>query len=82
MKSQMIIRLDSEKRKALNRLSKAEGKTASEVLRGLIDAFIQEHDIGSYIDDLWGRIGKTARGKGYSPKDIENAIKASRRTAK
>lgn len=78
MSSQMIIRIDPAKRKKLNNLSRAEGKTTSEVIRELIDNFIREHDISGYIDNLWDRIGITFKKKGYSQKDIKRFIKESR----
>ncbi len=79
MLSQMIIRIDSAKRDKFNNLSKAEGKTTSQVIRELIDNFIKNHDISLYIDDLWERIGKKLTEKGYVQKDVQRFINASRR---
>jgi len=82
MTMQMLIRIDEEKRKTLDRLSKSEGKTTSEVVRELIDTFITQHDVSGYIDGLWGRIGQTLRHKGYSEADIPGLIKASRKAGR
>ncbi|MGA1869909.1 MAG: ribbon-helix-helix protein, CopG family [bacterium] len=53
MSTQLVIRIDPEKREKLNRISKAEGKTTSQVIREMIDNFISEHDIGGYREKLY-----------------------------
>jgi len=75
----MIIRIDDEIKNRLNRLARIEGKTTSEMVRGLIEDYIKERDIGSYIDDLWNRIGKKLKSGGVTPTTIEKAIMASRK---
>jgi hypothetical protein len=82
MTMQMLIRIDEQKRKALDRLSKSEGKTTSEVVRELIDTFITQHDLSGYIDGLWGRIGQTLKRKGYGEASIPKFIKDSRKAAR
>jgi hypothetical protein len=82
MTTQMLIRIDARKRKILDRLSKSEGKTTSEVVRELIDTFITEHDLGGYIDGLWNRVGQAMKRKGYSETDIPRLIKDSRKAAR
>jgi predicted DNA-binding protein len=79
MTTQMIVRIDPKKREQLTRLSRAEGKATSELVRELIDNFIREHDIGGYIDDLWQRTGSIMTKKGRSVKDIARVIKESRK---
>ena len=78
MSTQMIIRIDNEVKNRLNRLARIEGKTTSEMVRGLIEEYIKERDIGSYIDDLWDRTGKKLKSRGITPAAIEKAIRASR----
>jgi|WetSurMetagenome_2_1015567.scaffolds.fasta_scaffold93816_2 hypothetical protein len=79
MTTQMIVRIDPKKREQLTRLSRAEGKATSELVRELIDNFIREHDISGYIDDLWQRTGSIMTKKGRSIKDIARVIKESRK---
>lgn len=79
MTTQMIIRIDGEVKSRLNKLARIEGKTTSEMVRGLIEDYIKERDIGSYIDDLWNRTGKKLKSKGASPAMIKKAIKAYRK---
>lgn len=78
MSTQMIIRIDDDVKNRLNKLARIEGKTTSEMVRGLIEEYIKERDIGAYIDDLWNRTGKKLKSKGISPATINKAIKASR----
>jgi hypothetical protein len=79
MSTQMIIRIDNEVKNRLNKLARIEGKTTSEMVRGLIEEYIKERDIGSYIDDLWNRTGKKLKAKGVRPATIESAIRAARK---
>jgi predicted DNA-binding protein len=78
MSTQMIIRIDSDVKNRLNKLARIEGKTTSEMVRGLIEEYIKERDIGAYIDDLWNRTGKKLQSKGVSLATINKAINASR----
>jgi len=82
MSTQMIVRLDERQRQELNRLSRAEGKATSQVVRELIDSFIKEHDITGYIDGLWTRIGSTLSKKGYAAGDVQRFVRESRKASK
>jgi predicted DNA-binding protein len=79
MSTQMIIRIDDEVKNRLNKLARMEGKTTSEMVRGLIEEYIRERDISSYVGDLWDRTGKKLKTKGVTPATIEKAIKAARK---
>lgn len=78
MSTQMIIRLDSDVKSKIKKLAYDEGKTASQVVRELIKNYIQERDIGAYIDDLWNRTGNKLTSRGIGLKDIEHTIKEVR----
>ena len=80
MTTQMIIRMDSEMKSRLNKLARVEGKTTSQMVRELIEDYLREKDIGAYIDNLWDRIGGRMKAKGINPKDINRAIKESRKS--
>ena len=79
MTNQMIIRIKPEVKDKLNKLARIEGKTTSQMVRELIEDYIKERDISTYIDDLWSRIGEKLRSKGIKPRDIDSAIKKTRR---
>ena len=80
MTTQMIIRIDSEVKNRLNRLARLEGKATSQMVRELIQDYLREKDIGTYIDDLWDRIGSRLMSKGINEKDIRRAIRESRKS--
>ncbi len=80
MTTQMIIRINSEMKNRLVKLARVEGKTTSQMVRDLIEDYIKEKDIGSYIDNLWDRIGEKLTAKGISQRDINRAIKESRKS--
>lgn len=82
MSTQMMIRIDPEMKEKLNKLARGEGKTSSQMVRELIEEYIKGRDIGSYIDDLWNRIGEKLRAKGIRPDDIGRIIKEVRRKQK
>lgn len=82
MSKQMIIRLDSEIKAKLDKLAKAEGKTVSQVIRELIQDYIQERDMEGYIDDLWSKIGNKLKTHGVKIADIEGTIQKTRTSKK
>ena len=78
MTTQMIVRIDDDLKKHFNKLAQSEGKNSSQVVRELIESYIQEHDIGSYIDVLWDRVGEKLTEKGVSTAKIKKAIRETR----
>lgn len=79
MAPQMTIRIDPEIKDSFSKLVRAEGKTASQALRELIEDYIKERDIRTYIDDLWNRIGSKLKSKGKKQRDIRSVIKETRK---
>jgi metal-responsive CopG/Arc/MetJ family transcriptional regulator len=75
MTTQMIVRIDPELKTKVNDLAKAEGKSVSEVIRELLAEYVKNRDIGSYIDDLWGRIGTQLTSRGVKPERIRRIIR-------
>ena len=72
--SQLIIRIDDDLKKKVSRFAMTEGKTASQVVREMLEQYISDHDIGGYIDDLWNRIGRSLEKKGFGPDDVAGAV--------
>jgi len=79
MSPQMTIRIDPETKVKLSRLTRMEGKTTSQMVGDLIEEYIRENDIATYVDDLWDRIGGELSSKGTKQEDINRAIEESRR---
>ena len=80
MTTQMIIRMDPEVKDRFNKLARVEGKTTSQMVRELIEDYIKERDIGTYVDDLWDRIGGKLKSKGVGKRDIDKTIKEVRKS--
>ena len=78
MTTQMIVRIDPELKTKVNNLAKAEGKSVSEVVRELLEDYVKNRDIGSYIDDLWQRIGDKLISRKVGPQEIQRAIQEVR----
>jgi len=82
MGDQILIRIDPALKEQLVRVAKMEGKTSSEVVRTLIEEYLKQRDIGSYVASLWYRIGKDHKGRKLGEKDVSAAIKAVRKARK
>ena len=78
MAKQMVIRIDDETKERFQRVSRMEGKSASEKLRELIENYVRKADISLVVDDLWERIGAKAKEKGVGEKDVERIIRETR----
>lgn len=71
----MIIRIDEEKKDKLSKIARSEGKNSNQVVRELIESYIQDRDIEGYIEVLWERIGSKLRKKQVDNKKIQKAIR-------
>ena len=80
MSTQMIIRIDDTIKAKFAKLAKAEGKTTSHVVRELIQDYVQDRDMGAYIDDLWSRIGADLTASGDTARKVASAVRAARRS--
>lgn len=78
MSTQMIVRIDPELKARVSNLAKAEGKSISEIVRELLAEYVKNRDMGSYIDDLWKRIGTRLKSRRIGPKDIQRVIQEVR----
>ena len=79
MSTQMIIPMDPELKEKFRRLARREGKTTSQLVRELIEEYVRKNDKGSYIDELWERIGKEIRARGATPATVGRTIKEIRK---
>ena len=78
MTTQMSVRLDPELKARVNHLAKAEGKSVSEVVRELIEGYVRDRDISSYIENLWERVGDKLAARRLKPQDVQRAIREAR----
>ena len=78
MTRQMVIRIDDETKEKFQRVSRMEGKTASEKMRELIENYVRKADLSQVVDDLWERIGTKAHKQGVSARDVDRIIRETR----
>ena len=78
MGSQIIVRIDEEKKEMFYRLVRMEGKSASAKIREMVEDYIAKTDVSHVIDNLWSRIGLKIKDKEYMEVDIEKMIKDAR----
>jgi predicted DNA-binding protein len=78
MTRQMVIRIDEETKERFQRVSRMEGKTASEKMRELIENYVRKADLSQVVDDLWDRIGAKANKQGVNVKDVDRIIRETR----
>ncbi|MBW1801972.1 MAG: ribbon-helix-helix protein, CopG family [Deltaproteobacteria bacterium] len=67
--------MDPELKAKVNNFAKVEGKSVSEVVRELLEEYVKTRDIGSYIDNLWERIGGKLASSGIDPGDVKRIIR-------
>jgi predicted DNA-binding protein len=75
MSDQMLIRIDETIKERFQRIARNEGKSMTQKARELIETYVEDHDISSYIDTLWDRIGTDLKKKKTGPGKIERAIR-------
>ncbi len=78
MTTQMAIRIDDETKERFTRISRQEGKSASEKMRELIDAYVRKADLSLVVDDIWERIGEKIRRNGITEDDVDRAVQEAR----
>jgi predicted DNA-binding protein len=78
METQLIVRINKDTKQKFSRIARTEGKTASTKVRELVSSYIEENDFSRVVGDIWDRTAKTLKKKGYTEKDVKDAIKSVR----
>ncbi|HPQ40347.1 MAG TPA: ribbon-helix-helix domain-containing protein [bacterium] len=78
MTSQLIVRIEQNLKEQVSKCAKNEGKSISEVIRELLENYVQDRDISSYIDNLWSRIGGKLKDHGESLDSVDTVIRRVR----
>ncbi len=79
MSTQLIIRIEPQLKDKVSRLARMEGKTTSEVVRGLLEDYVASRDIAASIDGLWERIGRRLACGDVTSAGVAEAIREVRR---
>lgn len=80
METQLIVRIDKNTKQRFSRIVRAEGKTASSKIRELVNSYLEENDFSRLVGDLWDRAARKLKKKGYTQRDVEDAIQKVRAT--
>lgn len=79
MTEQLLIRVAPELKRKLAQAAMLEGKTSTQAVRDLIEDYVRQRDMPSYIASLWGRIGAGLEAAGATPGDVAKAVRAVRK---
>jgi len=74
MGATLILRIDAGLKEHFRRLVLREGKTMSQKITEMIEAYAQENDFGTLVDEVWKEMGQEIRGRGYLRKDVKRRI--------
>jgi len=76
--AQLTVRIDDELKGHLQALARREGKSTSDVVRSLVQRYVQDRDRGAALQALWEQMRQRAEEAGASSKDVEAAIESVR----
>ena len=79
MSEQLLIRVAPELKRRLARAATLEGKTSTQVIRDLIEEYVRQRDMPSYIAALWEKVGSELTAAGVKPGAVAKAIRAARK---
>ncbi len=73
MSCQMIIRINSELKEKVSRAASADGKTTSDFVCSLLDAYVRDLDMGAYVDGPLGENRSQARIQSHDGKECQES---------
>jgi len=76
--AQLTVRIDEDLKGHLQNLARQEGKSTSDVVRSLVERYVQDRDRGAALRSLWNRMQQNAKEAGTGLADVEEAIQAVR----
>lgn len=78
MTSQILVRIDSELKEKIQRLSHFEKKSVNEKIRELVAEYVKEHDMEASMKALWDEAGRDLKKRGHKASDVRRMIKEAR----
>lgn len=79
MTKQLLIRVTPELKRKFTKLATMEGKSSTQVVRDLIEDYVKQRDMSSYVASLWDRIGQNLRSAGVGSRDVAKAVREVRK---
>lgn len=74
MGANLILRIDADLKERFRRQALREGKTMSQKIIEMIEAYVQENDFGALVDQVWKEMGQDIKGRGYLRKDVKKRV--------
>ncbi len=78
MAAQILIRVDEDLKRKVQKLARAEQKSVTQKIREILYQYVEEHDIERSLKSLWEEIGEEIKKAGYKPSDVNRVIKEVR----
>jgi len=78
MATQILIRVDEDLKRKVQKLARAEQKSVTQKIREILYQYVEEHDIERSLKSLWKEIGEEIKKAGYKPSDVNRIIKEVR----
>jgi predicted transcriptional regulator len=76
--AQLTVRIDEDLKGHLQALARQEGKSTSDVVRSLVQRYVQDRDRSAAFGALWKQMQRRAEEAGASREDVEAAIESVR----
>ena len=76
--AQLTVRIGDDLKGHLQTLARQEGKSPSDVVRGLVHSYVRDRDRGAALRALWNRMQQNAEEAGADPEDVDRVIRAVR----
>ena len=76
--AQLTVRIDEDLKGHLQALARQEGKSTSDVVRSLVQRYVQDRDRSAALEALWKQMQSRAEEAGANREDVEAAIESVR----
>jgi predicted transcriptional regulator len=76
--AQLTVRIDDDLKGHLQNLARQEGKSTSDIVRGLVQRYVRDRDRGAALRALWNQMKQNAEEDQAGPDDVEEAIRVVR----
>lgn len=76
--AQLTVRINEDLKGHLQALARREGKSTSDVVRSLVQRYVQDRDRGAALQALWEQMRQRAEEAGAGRKDVEAAVESVR----
>ena len=78
----LTVRIDDDLKDHLQTLARQEGKSTGDVVRGLVQRYVQDRDQGAALRALWDRMRERAEEARASQRGVEDAIESARKKSR